>query len=350
MGEAPNRDIVVIGGSAGATAPLKSLLGGLPPDLPASVFVTLHIPARSIGILTSVTAAAGRLPVRPAEDRMPIVPGTIYLAVPDHHLILVNGHMRLGRGPRENLARPAIDPLFRSAAAAYGPRVIGVILSGMLSDGASGLEAVKRCGGITVVQDPADAVADEMPRAALGATQVDLTVPGARLGDVLADLVREPAGWPMPVPPDIQLEVDIAAGERADSQVIGHIADPAALTCPQCGGVMSRVKNGKPLRFRCQVGHAMTAEVFAQQQEGTVDEALRVALRVIEERAVLVGKMAEDGMASGRPGIAAAYAERAAEYRRHANLIRRAVMRSVASAGPSEDEGGQGGDVEDRNV
>ena len=133
---------------------------------------------------------------------MPIQPGHIYLAVPDRHLILADGFMRLGRGPRENLARPAIDPLFRSAAAAYGPRVIGVVLSGMLSDGASGLEAIKRCGGLAMVQDPQDAIADEMPRNALRATKVDLTVPAMRLGDVLSDLVREPAGWPVPVPPD----------------------------------------------------------------------------------------------------------------------------------------------------
>ena len=342
MEEVPKRDVVVIGGSAGATAPLKSLLGGLPPDLPASVFVTMHIPARSLGILQTVTSAAGRLPVYPAEDGMPIRPGNIYLAVPDHHLILVDGHMRLGRGPRENLARPAIDPLFRSAAAAYGPRVIGVILSGLLNDGASGLEAIKRCGGMAVVQDPLDAIANEMPLAALRAAQVDLTVPGARLGDILSDLVREPAGWPVPVPPDIRLEVDIAAGERVDSQIITQIADPAAITCPHCLGVMSQVRRRNPLRFRCQVGHAMTADVIAQEQEGAVDEAMRIALRVIEERAELVSKMAEDGRLAGRPAIADTYAERAAEYRQQAGILRRAVIRSMRPPGSSDDEGGQG--------
>ena len=342
---APNRDIVVVGGSAGATAPLKAMLGGLPRDLGASVFITLHIPARSLGILTTVTSSAGPLPVLPAEDGMPIRPGHIYLAVPDRHLILTDGHMRLGRGPRENLARPAIDPLFRSAAAAYGPRVIGVVLSGLLSDGASGLEAIKRCGGLAVVQDPEDAIADEMPRSALRATRVDLTVPAARLGDVLSDLVREPAGWPVPVPPDIRLEVDIAAGERADSQIIGRIADPAALTCPNCMGVLSRIRQPKPLRFRCQVGHAYTADAVAQEQEGTVDEALRIALRVIEERAELVSKMAEDGRNSDRTYLADTYAERAAEFRRYADVLRKAVLRSMERSEPSDDEGGQGGET-----
>jgi two-component system chemotaxis response regulator CheB len=162
-----NRDIIVIGGSSGATAPLRTILGALPEDLPAAVFIVLHIPARSLGILATVASAAGRLPVHPATDGIPITPGNVYLGVPDHHLIVAGGHIRLGRGPRENMARPAIDPLFRSAAASYGSRVIGVVLSGFLNDGPSGLEAIKRCGGVAVVQDPADAIADEMPRSAL---------------------------------------------------------------------------------------------------------------------------------------------------------------------------------------
>ena len=132
-----NRDIIVIGGSSGATAPLKAILGRLPPNLPAAVFVVLHIPSRSIGLLSTVASASGPLPARQAEDGMPIEPGNVYIAAPDHHMILTQTEIRLGRGPRENMVRPAIDPLFRSAAMSYGPRVIGVVLSGLLSDGAS---------------------------------------------------------------------------------------------------------------------------------------------------------------------------------------------------------------------
>jgi two-component system chemotaxis response regulator CheB len=336
-----NRDIVVIGGSSGATAPLKAILGVLPEDFPAAVFIVLHIPARSLGILATVASASTRLPVHPATDGMPISPGNVYLAVPDHHLILADGHIRLGRGPRENMARPAIDPLFRSAAAAYGPRVIGVILSGLLNDGASGLEAIKRCGGVAVVQDPADAIADEMPRSALSAATVDLSVPSARIGDVLSDLAREAPGPGLPVPSEIRLEVDIAAGERVDTGVLTQFADPAALTCPQCGGVLSTVRNSKPLRFRCQVGHALTAEVVAKEQENAVDEALRVALRIVEERAELVARMAGDGRSSGRRAVAEMYEERAKEYRQYAETIRRAVLLSMAPPEPSGDEGAQ---------
>ena len=336
-----NRDIIVIGGSSGATAPLKTILGALPPDLPAAVFIVLHIPARSIGILATVASAAGSLPVHPAVDGMTIENGNVYLAVPDHHLILTKGRIRLGRGPRENMARPSIDPLFRSAAAAYGPRVIGVVLSGLLNDGASGLEAIKRRGGVAVVQDPTEAIEDEMPRSALEAVTVDLSVPSARIGDLLSDLAREAAGPSVPVPPDIRLEVDIAAGERIDTEVVGKLGDPSAITCPSCGGVMSHVRNSKPLRFRCQVGHTMTAEVLAKEQESAVDEALRVALRVIEERAELVSRMAQDGRQSGRKAVAEMYEERAVEYRQYADTLRRAVLQSMEPPGSKIDEGGQ---------
>ncbi|AWB20867.1 chemotaxis protein CheB [Methylobacterium currus] len=336
-----NRDIVVIGGSSGATVPLRTILGALPADLPAALFIVLHIPARSLGLLATVTAAASRLPVRAAADGMAIRPGTITLGVPDHHLILTETGIRLGRGPRENMARPSIDPLFRSAAAAFGPRVIGILLSGLLNDGASGLEAIKSCGGLTLVQDPADALADEMPRSALEALEVDLTLSAARIGDVLSDLVRGPAGPRLPVSPELRLEIDVAAGERIDSDVLRRIADPAALTCPHCSGVLSQVRDAKPLRFRCQVGHAFSAEAVAKEQEGAVDEAMRVALRIIEERAELVRRMARDGLEAGRMTVAAIYEERAAEYRRYAETIRKAVLLKRPSPEPSGDEGAQ---------
>ncbi len=332
----PNRDIIVIGGSSGATAPLKDILGRLPPDLPAAVFVVLHIPARGIGILRTVAAAAGKLPVRQAENGLKIENGQVYLAAPDHHLMVMEGHLMLGRGPRENMVRPAIDPLFRSAALYYGPRVIGVVLSGLLSDGAAGLGAIKRCGGLALVQDPADAIADEMPQRALETITADLCVPGSRIGDVLSDLVREQAGTPLPIPPEIKLEVEIAAGERIDSEALLSIAEPAPLTCPACGGVLSELKAAGPLRFRCQVGHAYSAEALVQEQEGRVDEALRVALRIIEERAELVHRMAEDGRQSGRMAVAQMYDARAAEYREYANLIRRVMLESLDPK-PSKD-------------
>ncbi len=324
-----NRDIIVIGGSAGATAPLQQILARFPVDLPAAVLVVLHIPAQGIGILSTVARAAGKLPVHQAADGMIIENGNVYLAVPDHHLLIDDNHVRLGRGPRENMARPAIDPLFRSAALQYGPRVIGVVLSGLLSDGAAGLNAIKRCGGITLVQDPQDAISNEMPLRALEETTVDLCVSGARMGDVLADLARERPGAALPIPPELRLEVEIAAGERLGTERLTRIAEPAALTCPSCGGVLSAMKGDHPLRFRCQVGHAYTADSLAKSQEGRVDEALRVALRIIEERAELVHRMALDARQSGRAAVAEMYAARSVEYREYADMIRRVVLQSL---------------------
>lgn len=324
-----NRDIIVIGGSSGATAPLKDILRRLPADLPAAVFVVLHIPAKGIGILATVASAASKLPVVQAKSGMVIENGHIYLGAPDHHLLLFEDHIMLGRGPRENMVRPAIDALFRSAALQYGPRVIGVVLSGLLSDGAAGLTAIKQCGGVALVQDPADALSNEMPLRALEATTVDLCVPSARIGDVLSDLAREEPGTRLPVPPEVRLEVEIAAGDRIGSDSLTKIANPVPLTCPSCGGVLSEIKTERPLRFRCQVGHAYTADALAREQEGKVDEALRVALRIIEERAELVHRMAEDGRHSGRAAVAQMYEARAAEYREYADMIRRVMLHSL---------------------
>lgn len=324
-----NRDIIVIGGSAGATAPLKEILARLPANLPAAVFIVLHTPARGIGILSTIASAASKLSVRQGENGMPIESGHIYLAAPDRHLLIFQNHVMLGRGPRENMVRPAIDPLFRSAALHYGPRVIGVVLSGLLSDGAAGLNAIKRCGGIALVQDPSDAIANEKPQSALEATNVDLCVPSARIGDVLAEIALEAPGQALPVPPEIRLEVEIATGERIGSDRLSGFADPAPLTCPSCGGVLSRLKASDPLRFRCQVGHAFSADVLAKEQEGRVDEALRVALRIIEERAELVHRLAEDSRQNARLAISEIYATRAVEYREYADIIRRAMLQSL---------------------
>src|SRR5690242_1177532 len=329
-----NRDIIVIGGSAGATAPLRDILTNLPADLPAAVFVVLHIPAQGAGLFSTIASAASRLPVLQAQRGMAIENGHIYIAVPDHHLLIYDNQIMLGRGPPESMARPAIDALFRSAALQYGPRVIGVVLSGLLSDGAAGLNAIQRCGGFTLVQDPADAIADEMPLRAMEVTTVDLCVSAARIGDVLSDLAREQAGATLPAPPELRLEVEIAAGERVGSDRLMGIAKPAPFTCPNCGGVLSQLKASHPLRFRCQVGHAYTTDALAKEQEGRVDEALRVALRIIEERAELVHRMAEDGRRSGRAAVALMYDSRATEYREYADMIRRFMLHSLDPKAP----------------
>lgn len=318
--------MVVIGGSSGAADALRTLLCDLPVDLPAAIFVVLHMPAHSEGIVRTVAAGNHRWPVVLAEDGMRFEHGRIYVASPGKHLLLSSeGVTRLGTGPRENMSRPAIDALFRSAAAAYGPRVVGVLLSGLLSDGVAGLAAIKRCGGLTVVQDPADAKASGMPLAAVGSVSVDQVAPAATLGSVVSRLIATQAGPAVPVGADIQTEVAIAAGEHSDAEVIAGLSTPSPLTCPSCGGVLSAVTDDGPLRFRCQIGHAMTAEVLETQQRNAVHRALAIALRTIEERVALIKRMAAEHRAHHHAAAAASYEERAAEYRQHIEVLRNAI-------------------------
>ena len=237
-----NRDVVVIGGSAGALKVLQRLMGDLPRDLRATVFVVIHSAAQTHSALGRVLDRAGPLPVDVARDGLAFDPGRVYVAPPDLHLLLDDGHMRLRRGPRENLARPAIDPLFRSAAVAYGARAIGVLLSGMLYDGASGLGAIKRCGGIAVVQDPGDALYPDMPRHALQRAEIDYCPRAAELARLLATLVAEPAGHSPDVPEDVRLEARIAAHDGSRRQSQEQPEQPVALSCPECGGAVREIR------------------------------------------------------------------------------------------------------------
>lgn len=333
----PTRDIVVIGGSAGSSAVLQQLMSDLPADLPASLFIATHVPSESSGYLVDMLSRVTNLPVSQAEDGVPIERGRAYVAVPDRHLLVIDGTVRLGDGPRENMTRPAIDPLFRSAALSYGPRTVGVLLSGMLNDGASGLWAIKECGGTAVVQHPLDAAADEMPLAALEIVTPDEVAPASELGRVLADVVRGEAGQAGSCPEGLALEVDIASGARLGSAALGNIAEPSALSCPDCNGVLSEMKKQHPLRYRCQIGHAFTAEVLAARTE-EVDHAMRVALRIMEERVTLVTRMADDARRSGRTAVAELYESRAQEYTHYATVLRQAALAAARAGQQTQQE------------
>lgn len=328
MATAAKRDIIAIGGSAGSGAVLKKVIGELPSDFPASVFVTTHIPVNSPGLLSEILSSRSSLPVSQAIDGQPIEAGHVYVAVPDRHLLVVNSTIRLGEGPRENMVRPAIDPLFRSAALSFGPRAVGVVLTGMLNDGASGLHAIKASGGTAIVQSPTEAEAEQMPLAALEAVDVDHVVPVRDMAQLLTKIAASDAGPAHTPQGDLQLEVQIAAGARLGSGALRQIATPSALSCPDCHGVLSEVRDSRPLRYRCQIGHAHTAEVLASHGD-EVDEAIRVAMRVMEERVTLVERMAADARQIGRTAVAELYEARAEEYRRYATTLRDAAVASL---------------------
>jgi two-component system chemotaxis response regulator CheB len=327
------RDIIVIGGSAGSTGALQALVSGLPAEFPGSIFIVTHIPSYGASLLREVLQVRSPIPVGYAVDGEPIGPGRIVLAPPDRHLLLTPDSIRLGLGPRENMVRPAIDPLFRSAAAAYAGRVVGVVLSGMLNDGAAGLLAIRQCGGATIVQDPDDAVAPEMPRAALAATDADHLVAAGAMGPLLDQLAGQDAPLGRPPSREILLDVDIAAGARLGSDRLADVARPVALSCPNCAGVLSEVKGEGPLRYRCQVGHAVSAEVLDTELDKSLEEAIRIAMRIMEERLTLVRRMGEDARRDGRTATAELYERRVSEYGEHADVLRRAAMASVNGSG-----------------
>ncbi|AUX74784.1 chemotaxis protein CheB [Sinorhizobium fredii] len=333
-----SRDVIAIGGSTGAIGAVKQLLRALPPEFAATLFIVIHVGARGKNLLSEIFKEHIAVPVTTASDGERIEAGHVYVAPADHHLLVVDGIVRLGRGPRENLARPAVDPLFRSVGMTYGTRAVGVVLTGMLNDGAAGLADLKRCGGVTVVQNPQDAAAPDMPLGALKASDVDYRASLADLPQLLVQLTSEAAGPPVAIPDDLRLEVDIALGRQIDPEAIATIADAVPLSCPACGGVLSQMKSWPPLRFRCQVGHAYTSDTLAAESEGSVDEAMRVALRIIEERVTLCEKMADDARRSGRDAAAAANTRRADEGREHAETLRRAILGKTAGAADEVEE------------
>ncbi|MGH6955591.1 MAG: chemotaxis protein CheB [Caulobacteraceae bacterium] len=265
-----------------------------------------------------------------AVDGQPIEPGCIYLPAPDRHLIVGRKTVRLGAGARENMTRPAIDPLFRSAALAFGPRTIGVVLSGYLNDGAAGLVAIKARGGIAIAQHPLDAEVADMPEAALAAVEGVATLGQDELAAALIKMASQEAPAVEPGPDaSLDLEVRIALGARLGSAELEAIAEPSALTCPHCHGVLSEVKAVGPLRFRCQTGHAYTAEAALAGQQAEVDDALLIALRVMEERVTLVSRMAREARHDRRAALAEVYERRADEYSGYARTLREAASRSL---------------------
>lgn len=331
------KNIVVIGGSAGSGAVLRKIVGGLPADLAASVFVSTHIPTHGPGYLAEMLGSTTPLPVSEAIDGQPIEQARLYVAAPDRHLLVIGNTIRLGAGARENMARPAVDPLFRSAALSFGARVIGVILTGMLNDGASGLAAVKARGGTTVVQHPIDAEADQMPLAALQATEVDYVASADDLARTLITIIGSDAAASPPATDALRLEVEIAAGARLGSAHLRTLGEPSALSCPDCQGVLSEMSDARPLRYRCQIGHGFTADFLASQIDH-VDEAIRVAMRIMEERVTLVERMARDARDTGRGAVAELYEARAEEYRRYAVTLRDAALSSLRLGTPDRPE------------
>jgi two-component system chemotaxis response regulator CheB len=315
--------IVVIGGSTGALEALRPIVAALPGGLTASIFVVIHTAPDAPGLLDRILSRAGKLPVSYAVDRAPIEPGRIYVAPPDRHLLIEADCMRLGRGPRENRFRPAVDPLFRTASAAH-VHVVGIILSGGQDDGAAGLAAVKKQGGIAIVQDPSDALANGMPNAALRNVTADFVLPAGDIGTVLSGLIGERQGRK-----DTKMtehRKDVAEAGAHDIHRAEALGPPSPFTCPDCGGTLWQSAEGELIQFHCHVGHRFSAESLTGAQADALDQALWTALRALEESAELRRRMARHAHSRGMDRIGRDYEEQARESEERALTIRRVVM------------------------
>ncbi len=324
-----HRDVIAIGASAGGIEALQHLVRGLPADLDAAVFVTVHFPETSTSVLPRILTRAGSLAAVHAIDGESIVPGRIFVAQPGFHLILERDRVRLVRGPRENGNRPAIDPMFRSAAIAFGPRAIGVVLTGLLDDGTSGLAAIKRYGGATVVQDPEDALFPTMPLSAINYVKVDHVVPIRSMAKTLTTLVAErlPVTIEAPTQNDVMEKKLSTADLDAIENSQQHPGKLSPFGCPDCGGVLWEIADGEFVRFRCRVGHAWTSEALLQQQADALDDALWTALRALEESASLSRQIATKHRSRGVESLAARFDMQAEMSESRASVIRESLLR-----------------------
>ena len=325
----PGHDIVVVGASAGGVETLIKLVEKLPADLPASVFVVLHIPPQNPSLMPEILSRSGRLKAVHPRDGEAIQQGCIYVAPPDLHLLVEQEHIHLLRGPRENRHRPAIDPLFRSAAAAYGPRVVGVILTGSLDDGTAGLLAIKRLGGVAIVQDPADALYPSMPLNALGHVNVDYKLPVSEMGPLITHLAYEPVDkeGAYHVPEEMEIEMRIAEMNMNALNNGEYAGTPSVFSCPECGGVLWEIQDGGLVRFRCRVGHAYSIESMTAAQSERVEEALWTALKTLEESVSLSRRLAHQARERGQDWLAQRFEEKLRDAEQRAEMIRSVLFR-----------------------
>ncbi|HUS14569.1 MAG TPA: chemotaxis protein CheB [Chloroflexia bacterium] len=332
----PGHDVITIGASAGGVEALQRLCAGLSTDLPAAVLIVQHVAPSARSLLPDLLARCGPLPAAHAVDGESFRQGRIYVAPPDRHLLVAaNGQdLLLRRGPYENRTRPAADALFRSAAVACGPRVVGVVLSGTLDDGTAGLVAIKRCGGISVVQEPSDALWPDMPRNALQGDSPDHSVALVGMAALLGQLARRPVGHAVTVPPEMRAEARIAEQELAAMvEEIGTIGAPSPFGCPDCGGVLNEIRDGKAPRFRCQIGHAFGPESLVAAQAEALEHALAVAVRTHRDRMALFRRMEVNARERGLQHAAARWQHAAEEAEQAATLISGAIEKLRAVPG-----------------
>jgi two-component system, chemotaxis family, protein-glutamate methylesterase/glutaminase len=327
MGE--KRNIVVIGASSGGFEAIKKLISQLPANLDASIFIVWHIAPAMRGVLPEVINRLGTLPAAHGVDGERIETARVYVARPDHHLLIEDGILRVTKGPRENRFRPAIDPLFRSAAVSYNNRVIGIVLSGALDDGSAGLWAIKQAGGLAVVQDPQDAEVPSMPEAAMRAVQADHILPVDEMGALVTRLVQEVVERETPAStngePKTEKEIKVAMDEDRTNYNLQELGELSIYTCPECHGVLTSIREGKLVRFRCHTGHAFSADTLLAAISEQIEDNLWSAIRIVQENVFLLNHMGDHFAEHNQPKVAALYFKKAKEARQRAEYLKNLV-------------------------
>ncbi len=327
-------DVIVIGTSAGGLKALTAIVSELPSDLAASVLVVQHLSPDHPSILPRILADVGRLPAEHPVDGTPLHHGRIYVAPPDHHLLVTQGVLRVVRGPKENRFRPSIDALFRSAAVACGPAVVGVVLTGALSDGTIGLQAIRRRGGVTIVQDPSEAEFPSMPSSALRYARIDHVLPLAEIPAMLVRVTTTPLSADedeTPAQKELTIESSIAEQRMNTTELLNAVEEIGARTtysCPDCNGAIWQIGSDDALHFRCHVGHAFGAEVFLGAMTQNLEKALWSAVRLMEEKATFVRKAAR---VKALEGDGSALKDYVIELDREVGLLRQLVLGGAAT-------------------
>ena len=325
------RDTIVIGASAGGVSALTTLVASLPADLPAAVLIVLHIPTDSRSLLPTILARDAALPVAHATHGEPIKRRRVYVAPPDRHLLIDGDQIKLVHGPKENLHRPSIDALFRSAARWAGPRVIGVVLTGARDDGAVGMRAIKQLGGIAIVQDPLEAAYASMPLSVMQSIKVDYSLPLSEIGPLLETLSRETTEdeGSHSVADQLEIEARIAEQELGSRDLIASVeklGTVSKLTCPDCHGALWEIRDEEILRYRCHVGHAYSAEGLSDGQTEMLESALWSAVRALEEQMILAKRIVERARKSNHLRAATTFERRAAEAERSSSVLRELLL------------------------
>ncbi|MGN6438206.1 MAG: chemotaxis protein CheB [Agriterribacter sp.] len=320
--------IIVMGASSGGFEAFKTIVQHLPSDFQPPLFLVWHMGPDIMGVLPRVLNNVNSIPAAHASDNETIRPNRIYIAPPDHHLLIEEGRVHITRGPKENRFRPAVDPLFRSAAYTYGHRVIGVVLSGALDDGTAGLWRIKFSGGLAIVQDPKDAEVASMPENALREVAVDYCVPVSEIAALLVKLSKDPVSDKKSFMKDetTKTEIDIAAEKYTLQKGSLNIGELSPFTCPECHGVLSKIRDGNLTRFRCHTGHAFSVDSLMASLTEKIEEGLYSAIRGIDESVMLLNHIGDHYAEANQPKLAALYFKHAREAEQRSHLIRKAVF------------------------